>query len=654
MKQQCPNCLRHIDVGIYVSGQRIRCPKCHVPFVVTRDSLVGPASTADAEHAHSMGPDGLASAASFEAQTTPSRPYTLARHDQPEPEVARADAQATGARRGPEAKQPTLDNAPEIPGYKVLSLLGQGAMGTVYLAERLRDGRRVAIKMLAEQLQENSEFVARFEREIAALGAVKHPCVVQLLEMSHVGEQRFFAMEFVAGTSMRTELAVTQPVPIRVVELLRAVTEGLGAAHSAGVIHRDLKPENVIVTPDGGVRIVDFGLAGLFGDGDPHPNLTRSRVTMGTVNYMAPEQRTDAKYVDQRADIYAVGVMLYEGLTGELPVGRFQLPSERGLGLPMLCDTVLNKALAREARARYQNCDELLVDLDKLAKLLKSVSLADTSPPRTRSTSHAKIQHIGRYRRSLRETVLRPVSRLWMVAAAVSLFIAVLGFALGWRWLSASDLYEICVSPAGASRCHDQATSQGPSLGLASDATVPIDTTLGLWTAEADQIVHQNLGPGAQRLQPTFARALLPEQAKSSLGVRLIMEPQSLSVQARQEVRAAGFEHELGLSTQHRVGLAFALGGRLVGAYLAGDGSCGYLDVEGGRIKLWEQMCGPLAIEGAGLKISYRDGRLEMQVDDLHLPPHPVDLAEKEWRPVLLCQNARCAFSTLFASEVRP
>ena len=129
--------------------------------------------------------------------------------------------------------------------------------------------------------------------------------------------------------------------------------QGLGAAHARGVIHRDLKPENILVQLEApGIAerlvIVDFGLAGMLDENnDPHPNLTKSRMTMGTVNYLAPEQRTDAKRVDQRADLYAAGVIFYELLTGNLPLGRFALPTERGVPVPLSVDRCIVRALAR-------------------------------------------------------------------------------------------------------------------------------------------------------------------------------------------------------------------------------------------------------------------------------------------------------------------
>ncbi len=630
--QQCPNCFKRVDVSIYVSGQKVRCPRCRVPFVVTRASGTPlPISAPPAQAAAALEPAPLPSRARFEAKTTPSRPV----------HALRADGQPVS---NAEAPVPPPPDAPEIPGYRIDALLGQGAMGTVYRATRLKDGVTVAIKMLAEQLQTNQEFVARFEREIAALAAVDHQGVVRLLEMSQVGERRFFAMEFVEGTSLRAEFSVTKPVPARVVSILRAVTRGLEAAHAAGVVHRDLKPENVMVEADGGIRIVDFGLAGLFGDGDPHPNLTRSRVTMGTVNYMAPEQRTDAKYVDQRADIYAVGVMLYEGLTGDLPVGRFQYPGERGLGLPMLSDTILARALAKEPRERYPDAATLLADLDKLAKVLKSAALADTALPR--APNQVLSSQVARRRRSLiRETVLGPPSRRWTMLAVASLLVAALGFAVGWWWLDRGDFYEVVVEGDRASRQRLEQSFEGPSLGLAPGPTVRFAAALGSWQAVEKTVQHRAV-TGKVHLQPTFARAVVDSVAAARLQLQLRLRRQDIPVKARQIARADGYSSEARLDLPVRAGLGFAVGNRVVGGFIGSDGTCGYLDARGPRLEVWTQVCGSGGDQQARVELWREDSMLHLRVDDLHLPPHPVQFGAEAPQPVLLCQNAECEFSS--------
>ncbi len=273
---------------------------------------------------------------------------------------------------------PVEDPLPVVPGYDVMELLGKGAMGRVWKGVHKKTGGLAAIKVLAPELAARQDFIARFEREAAAIRAVNHPGVVAILDTGHsvhgnLGSEvhePYFCMEYIEGQPLRRQLDKGPLLPERALHYARLIVQGLGAAHERGVIHRDLKPENILLVGNpagmlasgGGDRLVlvDFGLAGIVDEEyDPHPNLTKSRMTMGTVNYMAPEQRTDAKRVDHRADLYAAGVILYELLTGDLPLGRFALPTERGTKLPPSIDRCIVTALARNPDERFQNAAEL-------------------------------------------------------------------------------------------------------------------------------------------------------------------------------------------------------------------------------------------------------------------------------------------------------
>ncbi|MCP4498651.1 MAG: serine/threonine protein kinase [Deltaproteobacteria bacterium] len=264
---------------------------------------------------------------------------------------------------------------PTIPGFTLRGTVGSGAMGHVYRATDDISGELAAVKVLAPELAARPDFVARFEREAAALRAVDHPAVVSIQGSGSVGDLHFLTMDYVEGKSLRRLLDGGGMAPGRAIGFARQIAQGLGAAHSCGVIHRDLKPENILVQrmllEDGEheerLVLVDFGLAGMNEESDPHPNLTKSRMTMGTVNYMAPEQRTDAKRVDERADIYALGVILYELLTGDLPLGRFKLPTERGLKLPLSIDECISKTLDREREKRFADC----VGLDRALRAIE-------------------------------------------------------------------------------------------------------------------------------------------------------------------------------------------------------------------------------------------------------------------------------------------
>lgn len=291
----------------------------------------------------------------------------------------------------PQDKQ--LTNPPEfsIPGYDVLDCIGQGAMGAVYRAHRCVDGREVAIKVLAEQMALMPELVSRFEREAAALRSFRHDNVVAIFDSGFHTGVHYLCMEFISGTTLRRVLRAHPPSVKTAIYYVRSILAGLDAAHKRGVIHRDLKPENVLVQAplspclDGLERVVvvDFGLAGIVNESmNPHPNLTKSRMTMGTINYMAPEQNIDAKRVDQRSDIYSCGVILYECLAGDLPVGRYLLPSERGIAVPASVDRCILKALSTHPGDRFNSAkefDEILAGIEIELRKFSSVTPVMTS-----------------------------------------------------------------------------------------------------------------------------------------------------------------------------------------------------------------------------------------------------------------------------------
>ncbi len=289
-----------------------------------------------------------------------------------------------------EDPKPFRVGLPKVPGYEIIKIVGQGAMGQVFKATHNVSHREVAVKILASKLIGRKDLVARFERETAALRTFRHPNVVAILEAGSHNGLHYFCMEFIKGTTLRKYIN-NGPVEIsKAVEYTRAILRGLSAAHSRGVIHRDLKPENVLIELavdfNTGKEIerpvlVDFGLANIDGGVDPHPNLTKSKVTMGTVNYMAPEQHTDAKYVDHRSDLYACGVMFYELITGDLPIGRYFLPKERDIKVPESVDKCILKSLARSPGNRFQSASEFDTVLAQIEKDLETFEVSEKKPP---------------------------------------------------------------------------------------------------------------------------------------------------------------------------------------------------------------------------------------------------------------------------------
>ena len=274
-------------------------------------------------------------------------------------------------------------------GRRLVRVIGRGGMGTVYEALDERHGR-VAVKVLPETLAADASFVSRFHREAKTLAGLSHPHIVEVLDRGREGDRFWFAMEFVRGESLRRPLE-RGPLPWR--EAARVASEVLSAlsyAHGRGVVHRDLKPENVLLSADGRVRLVDFGLARIVrGEAAVDTaRLTRTNVLLGTYEYMAPEQRTGSADVDERADLYAVGVILYETLTGALPIGRFDAPSELRPGCPPALDAVVHEALASKPADRFPSAVAFREALDA------AVAAADASPaaaPAAAPAAHASV-----------------------------------------------------------------------------------------------------------------------------------------------------------------------------------------------------------------------------------------------------------------------
>jgi serine/threonine protein kinase len=249
--------------------------------------------------------------------------------------------------------------APLFPGLEILEVAGQGGMGTIYKARQPQLNRLVALKILSPELGRDPAFADRFSGEAQALARLNHSNVVGVFDFGRAGGFYYFLMEYVDGVTLRT---LIDQKAIHVEEAQRIVIEichALQYAHEEGIVHRDIKPSNIILDKKGRVKIADFGLAGLIGKKAKESSAGRqTTMVMGTPVYMAPEQIERPWKVDRRADIYALGVLLYEMLTGELPVGQFKPPSQKAAVDPAL-DKVVLRTLGRRPWRRYQNANEV-------------------------------------------------------------------------------------------------------------------------------------------------------------------------------------------------------------------------------------------------------------------------------------------------------
>ena len=338
--RSCPSCLRRVDVSQFKLGARVRCPYCGSEFQI--QPQVGHSS------AH------------------PPKPGHDKKH---RPTVPRSNQSKSRTRDYPRL---------QVEGYERSEGLAKGAMGSVYKAYQTKLRRKVALKVLALEHADKKGFVERFNREAATGARITHRNVVRVYDIltgksydedDVSTEVHVISMEYVDGPHLRT-LNETQDLrddKLRALDYFRQICCGVSAAHERGIVHRDLKPENIMLDRETDVlKVADFGLA-YFVDRDVGDAVwdTRTRMTMGTVAYMPPEQGRDAKRVVESGDVYSLGRILYEMLTGSLPDGTYPPASTICRDLPESMDRLIEKCLMKDPEDRYQSAGELLEAYDE-------------------------------------------------------------------------------------------------------------------------------------------------------------------------------------------------------------------------------------------------------------------------------------------------
>jgi serine/threonine protein kinase len=261
-----------------------------------------------------------------------------------------------------------------ILNYKILSLIGSGGMGSVYLAQHTQVDRKVAIKVLLPQFLENEEIKQRFKNEASTLAHLHHPKIVGLFDYFEDDSGMYLVMEYVEGKQLDDVIRYeTGPMPEeKALNIITQILQAFSYAHHAGIVHRDIKPANILVTRDHSVKILDFGIARIVGDGNH--NLTKTGTQIGTIFYMSPEQ-VQGKKADFRSDIYSLGVTFYQILTGLNPyegltteyevyskIVKEDLPSPQDIypGVPIYLSDILAKALHKNPDYRFQTCEDFL------------------------------------------------------------------------------------------------------------------------------------------------------------------------------------------------------------------------------------------------------------------------------------------------------
>jgi tRNA A-37 threonylcarbamoyl transferase component Bud32 len=276
----------------------------------------------------------------------------------------------TGAKPGSRLTPPPLAAvAAAFPQFEILELIGIGGMGVVYKARQPKLDRVVALKLLPQSPGADPAFAERFHREARCLARLTHPHIVSVFDFGESGGFCYLLMEFVDGVNLRQAMQAGRFSPAQALAIVPDICSALQYAHEQGVLHRDIKPENILLDAQGRVKIADFGIAKLVGDpGDSGTGLTltQSGARLGTPHYMAPEQIEKPSDVDHRADIYSLGVVFYELLTGELPLGRFAAPSAK-TPLDARVDEIVMRALAKERELRQQSAGEMKTQVETVA-----------------------------------------------------------------------------------------------------------------------------------------------------------------------------------------------------------------------------------------------------------------------------------------------
>ena len=341
----------------------------------------------------------------------------------------------------------------QIGHYQVLSHIGRGGMGEVFLAQDNSLGRKVALKLLRSDFTGIEERLRRFQQEARAASALNHPNILTIYEIGHDGSLQFMATEYVEGETLRQHLSRARMTVGQTLDVAVQVASALAAAHQAGIIHRDIKPENIMVRTDGNVKVLDFGLAKLAETKTVDtaaltlPQVeTEPGVVMGTVSYMSPEQARGLT-VDTRTDIWSLGVMIYEMAAGRQPfegetasdvmsliLQKEPLPLAHSWPeVPAELERIVRKALRKDKEERYQTIKDLLIDLRNLRKELElSAEMERSAPPTGRAMSSGQSAAATAHSASSAEYIVTEIKqhkRGLAVALAAMILLSVAGIA---------------------------------------------------------------------------------------------------------------------------------------------------------------------------------------------------------------------------------
>jgi serine/threonine protein kinase len=352
----------------------------------------------------STAPEGLCPKCLMAGALEPTQHPTGARERRPAPDLATVCA--------------------AFPQFEIIQLIGQGGMGAVYKARQPQLDRFVALKLLAPATTSDARFAERFQQEARTLARLSHPNIVTVHDFGQGGSFFYLVMEYVDGVNLRGAMKAGRFSPEQALAVVPPICEALQYAHDRGVVHRDIKPENLLLDTTGRLKIADFGVARLLDSTVPHPEagerqaagLTQESV-LGTPQYMAPEQSAQPSQVDHRADIYSLGVVLYELLTGELPAAKLEPPSQK-VHLDVRLDHVVLRALNRHPELRYHSALEFKSEVETV------VSPASTQPVAEPPAGQSRVESKGASNGFVRRHRMLVLSSILIVG--LSLFVAIL------------------------------------------------------------------------------------------------------------------------------------------------------------------------------------------------------------------------------------
>ena len=372
-----------------------------------------------------------------------------------------------------------------LPQYEVQQFLARGGMGAVYKGTQRSLDRCVAIKILPPGIEdEDVHYGERFKQEARAMAKFKHPGIVAVHDAGETPDGLlYFIMEFIEGTDVAQLVTAQGKLPVvQALSITAHICDALAYAHSRGIVHRDIKPANIMIEADGAVKVADFGLAKVVAQ--ESAALTRSDMSLGTPDFIAPEAMIPGLKVDARADLYAVGVMLYQMLTGRIPRGRFQLPSGVRPEIDPRLDAIVDKAMQPDREQRYASATELKADLERVMQ-------SGAHPPVRDDPAAGKAATRAKAGRSYRAPLI--IAVLTIAAVAGGWFI----------WKGGSSRAN---NPAKAQASPDTSTADGRVIDLLALVDVKRDAIAGAWSRTADGLVVQkspDTTSGRRMNQPT-------------------------------------------------------------------------------------------------------------------------------------------------------